>query len=248
MQFNPTDKTISLLADIDFWLFGTSATLNTAFSVDDRTRRINQRANRAVSIIFKNDRRWKYDDFNHDDMNIFYGTLVEGQQDYEISGADFLTIEEVAVKESNGKCQILTPVIREGSTSQRLQSLEDGDSGMPREYEKHGNSILMYPKPSLSVLTALKGLMVRGKRMPSPFTATDTITEPGFNPLYHDYLSIGASSDYAVANGMSTKVAQLQPELLRLEADIADDYADRARDDKPKMTVEGSDEYHDNLF
>ena len=248
MVFSDTTDKQGIIQDIDFWLFGTSATLNTAFLIADRTRRINQRLNKVVSIIFQNDRRWKYDDFNQSDMNIFYGTLVEGQQDYEITGADFLTIEEVAVKKTDGKYQILSPVVREASTSQRLQSLEDGDSSMPAEYEKHGNSILLYPKPSLTYLTASEGLMVRGKRLPSYFTEDDTITEPGFNPLYHSYLSIGASYDYALANGMSAKVAQLQPELDKLEIAIANDYADRARDDKPKMTPEGSEEYHDNLF
>lgn len=248
MQFNPENTANSLVADIDFWLFGTSTTFNTAFPIADRTRRINERLNKVVSIIFQNDRRWKYDDFNQEDMNIFYATLVEGQQDYEVSGADFLTIEEVAVKDSNGKYKILSPVIREGETTQELQDLEGGNNGMPIKYEKNGNSILLYPKPSLSVLTASEGLMVRGKRLPAYFEIDDTTKQPGFNPLYHGYLSIGASYDYALANGMNAKVAQLQPELIRLEADIANDYSNRARDDKPKMTTSDSEEYIDNLY
>ena len=143
MQFSDTSTFQGLLQEIDFWLFGSSATMNTtAYPIADRTRRINQRLNRIVSIIFKNDRRWKYDDFNHDDMNIFYTTLVEGQNDYEISGADFLTIEEVAILNSEGDYQILTPIVREAGNAQSLQSLEDGDNGTPTHYEKHGNSIM----------------------------------------------------------------------------------------------------------
>ena len=249
MQFSDTSTFQGLLQEIDFFLFGSSATMNTtAYPVADRTRRINQRLNRIVSIIFKNDRRWKYDDFNHDDMNIFYTTLVEGQNDYEISGADFLTIEEVAILNSEGDYKILKPIVREAGNAQKLQDLENGDNGTPTHYEKHGNSIIMYPKPSLTYLTATKGLMVRGKRIPSYFTATDTTKEPGFNPLYHSYLSIGASYDYALANGMNNKLNQLAPELMRFESDIADDYARRARDSQPKMTPGGSSEYVDNLF
>jgi len=90
--------------------------------------------------------------------------------------------------------------------------------------------------------------MVRGKRLPSYFTADDTTKEPGFNPLYHSYLSIGASYDYALANGMNNKVNQFAPELTRYEADIADDYARRSRDSQPKMTTDGGGEYVDNLF
>ena len=244
MVFNDTTTNQGLLQEIDFYLFGSSATMNTtAYSIADRTRRINQRLNRIVSIIFKNDRRWKFDDFNHDEMNIFYTTLVEGQNDYEISGADFLTIEEVAILNSDGKYRILTPIVREAGNAQYLQDLEDGDSGTPTHYEKHGNSIMMYPKPSLSYLTATKGLMVRGKRSPSYFVVGDTTKVPGFNPLYHSYLSIGASYDYAIANGMSTKVNQLSPELIRFESDIADDYARRSRDSQPKMTTDGGNEY-----
>lgn len=249
MQFYDSTNHLGLLGDIDFWLFGTSATLNTtAYPVADRTRRINQRLNRIVSIIFKNDRRWKFDDFNHDDMNIFYTTLVEGQNDYEISGADFLTIEEVAILNSEGDYQILTPIVREAGNAQNLQNLEDGDSGTPTHYEKHGNSIMMYPKPSLTYLTATKGLMIRGKRLPSYFVSTDTTKAPGFNPLYHSYLSIGASYDYALANGMNNKVNQLAPELMRFESDIADDYVRRSRDSQPRMTTSGGGEYVDNLF
>ena len=244
MVFNDTTTNQGLLQEIDFYLFGSSATMNTtAYSIADRTRRINQRLNRIVSIIFKNDRRWKFDDFNHDEMNIFYTTLVEGQNDYEISGADFLTIEEVAILNSDGKYRILTPIVREAGNSQYLQDLEDGDSGTPTHYEKHGNSIMMYPKPSLSYLTATKGLMVRGKRSPSYFVVGDTTKVPGFNPLYHSYLSIGASYDYAIANGMNSKVNQLSPELIRFESDIADDYARRSRDSQPKMTTDGGNEY-----
>jgi len=57
----------------------------------------------------------------------------------------------------------------------------------------------------LTYLTASLGLMVRGKRLPSYFASDDTTKEPGFNPLYHNYLSIGASYDFALANGMIAK-------------------------------------------
>jgi len=249
MQFNDTTLKSGILQEIDFYLFGSSATMNTtAYSVADRTRRINQRLNRVVSIIFKNDRRWKYDDFNQDDMNIFYTTLVSGRNDYEISGADFLTIEEVAVLDVNGKYQILESVVREGSTAQKLQTDEDGDNGVPTKYEKHGNSIILNKKADLTYLTATKGLMVRGKRLPSYFTADDTTKEPGFNPLYHSYLSLGASYDYAIANGMHNKVAELRPELERLELDIAEDYRNRAGDDKPSIKLQDDGEYTDNLY
>lgn len=248
MQFSDTTAKQGLIQDIDFWLFGNSDSINTAYTVADRTRRINQRLNKVISIIFKVDRRWKFDDFNQDDTNIFYTTIVSGQQDYEVSGADFLTISEVAVKDSEGKYQILSPVVREGNNAQSLSDLEDGDAGMPLYYEKYANSIFLYPKPSTTYVTASAGLMVRGKRLPSYFLYTDTDKEPGFNPLYHEYLSIGASYDYALANGMGNKVSQLQPEIERLEYEIENSYKSRTEDEKPRMSLEGTDDYRDNLY
>jgi hypothetical protein len=247
MEFNDTTNKQGLIQDIDFRLFGTSSSLNSAYSIEDRTRRINQRINKVVTIIFRNDRRWKYDDFNHDDMNIFYATLFQGQQDYEVSGGDFITISEVFVKDKDGKYQRLTPLVRERGNAQTLQDLEDDDPGMPEYYTKYGNSVMLYPRPDLSYLTADEGFMVRGQRLPSYFISADTTKEAGFNPLFHDYLSAGASYDGALSLGLATKASQLKPELETLEAEIAEHYQSRAEDQQPKMRLK-KDNYHDDLY
>ncbi len=246
MQFNPTDTTVSLIGDIDFWLFGSGETFNDTYSLKDRTRRINERINKAVAIIFRNDRRWKFDDFNHDDMNIFYATLVDGQQDYEVSGADFMSIEEVAIMNSDGDYNVLSPMMREGENRQTLQDLEDGDDGIPTYYEKYGNSILLYPKPDISELTATKGLMIRGKRLPSYFLSTDTTKQAGLSPLFHDYLSQGAALDGALSLQMTNKAQQLQPQVDRLELELAEHYINRAEDEQPSISLK-LDQYYDNL-
>jgi hypothetical protein len=248
MQFNDTTNKNGLIQDIDFWLFSGSETLNTTYSLADRTRRINERINKALIIIFRNDRRWKYDDFNQSDMNIFYTDIVGSQQDYEVSGADFLTIDEVAIKKDDGKYSVLTPIVREGGSAQDLQNLEDGDDGMPLYYEKYGNSIMLYPKPKLSVLTASDGLMIRGKRVPSYFLSTDTTKQAGVNPLFHDYLSQGAAMDGALSLGMTTKAKQLQEQVLTLEQELAEHYSLRSEDEQPGFTLANTDEYHDNLY
>jgi len=245
MKFNPTDKSDSIIADIDFRLWGRGDVFNESYPIEDRTRSVNQRLNEVVSIIFRSDSRWKFDDFNHLDMNIYYGSLVGGQQDYEINGADFLTIMEAGVKLKNGEYKMLTPIVREGNT-QRLQDMEKA-TGVPTHYELFGNSILLYPRPSMKELVANKGLMIRAKRLPKYFETTDTDKKPGFNPLYHSYLSIGAALDFAETNEMINKVNILQPKLDRLAEAIEQDYLTRNEGENPTITVKGSREYYDNL-
>ncbi len=240
MQFNDTTNKSGIVQDINFMLFG-SNTMNDGYPIDDIVRNVNQRLNRVVSIIFQNDRRWKYDDFNHLDMNIYYGDTVAGQQDYEIPGSDFIDISELAVM-INGKYQILKPLVRE--KGQKLQYLEE-ETGVPLYYEKYGNSVLLYPKPDTSTTN---GLMLRAKRLPSYFTNADTTKEPGFNPLFHKILSIGGALDYAMPNGMRDKINTYQPELDRLEIAMAEYYSKRSEDEQPRMTLSGGTDYYDSLY
>ncbi len=247
MQFNDTTNYQGLIQDIDFKLFGNGSVFNSSFSLEDRTRRINEAINKVIAIIFRNDRRWKYDDFNHTDMNIFYADLVQGQQDYEVSGAEFMTIDEVSVKDKDGKYQILKPMVREQGNSQHLQDMEDGDPAIPQYYTKNGNSVMLYPRPDLNHLTAVEGFMVRGKRLPSYFLATDTTKKAGFNPLFHEFLTTSAAGDGAMSLGMNTKATQLKAEAQRIELEIGEHYVLRAEDDKPRMKLE-RETYHDNLY
>jgi hypothetical protein len=47
---------------------------------------------------------------------------------------------------------------------------------------------------------------------------------------------------------MHNKVAEFKPELERLEADIAEDYRNRAGDDKPSLKLQDDGEYTDDLY
>jgi hypothetical protein len=68
MEFNPTSKEDSLIGDIDFLLFGDSSTLNTDYSLVDRTRNINIAYDETVSELFKADPNFMWDDTTNTDL------------------------------------------------------------------------------------------------------------------------------------------------------------------------------------
>ena len=201
----------------------------------------NERLNEVVGAIMRADRRLKFDDFNHTDMNVFFATLVEGQQDYEASGATFLTIHEVAVLRSDGTYKVLNPVVREQANAQELADLEDGDNGVPDWYEYDGNSIFLYPSPKLSDLTAALGLRYHAQRLPSYFVSGDTTKKPGFNPLYGKLLAIGTALDFAADNDMIDKINMLQPQYDNMLVALVDDYIERGLDRETTMGLKRDD-------
>ena len=211
---------------------GVSRTL--ADWIDD----LNEAVLETVSWIIRADPRWKWDDFNHSDMNIFFETLVNGQQDYEVSGAEFLTITEVAVKLKDGRYKVLDPVVRQGKDKKRLARIEDGDSGIPREYELMGNSLFLYPAANISEVSPVEGLRVTGQRLPVVFTAGDGDKSPGINPLFHKVIPVLMALEYAYENDMNNKINLLQPRRDKFEMQIQDSYASRHRDDEPQMGME----------
>ena len=65
------------------------------------------------------------------------------------------------------------------------------------------------------------------------FAADNTTTSPGFASAFHRILSIGASLDYAIANGVTKKIVSLQNEVIDYEARIKKFYAKRFIDNYP---------------
>ena len=108
---------------------------------------------------------------------------------------------------------------------------------MPRLYDKNGEFIWLYPKPSSSLVTLTAGLKIYYQRLPSYFVAGDTTKSPGFNPLYHKILSMGAAIDYAIPNGLTEKIAIIKPMLTDMQDQLIDFYSNRAADEKTTMTT-----------
>jgi hypothetical protein len=173
--------------------------------------------------------------------------LVEGQQDYEVTAATFVNLQEVAIKDANGKYHVLTPVDRSKGNAQELSDLE-ATTGMPKYYDKVGNSILLFPKPSASFCTLTNGIQIIAQRLPVYFTDADTTKTPGFNPLFHRLLSLGAAIDYCIANGMSKKQAVLEKEWQTLNRNMMEHYAARLKDEQAQLTLQSEDYGSDDHF
>ena len=116
-------------------------------------------------------------------------------------------------------------------------SVYDRILGMPQKYDKIGNSIFLYPKPSSSYVTLAKGLKAYFQRNVTYFTTTDTTKEPGFAAPFHRILSVGAAYDYCLANGMPDKMKSLEKEIAKIESGLITFYSQRDRDEKVTMRL-----------
>lgn len=234
MVFSDTTTFLGIIQDIDFILFGSSAA-GSAYAIADKTRNINNWYDRAVSIIIKSDDRWEWDDNNKTDFPIATTNLVANQQDYNISGESFLKILKIEIENSSGDSNPLQPISLE---DKRTESMTDykKTAGTPLEYDKFGNSVFLYPKPSTDIAGGLK---IYYQRNVTHFTATDDTKVPGFVELYHKLLSYGAAFDYALSNGMNSKMSSLSALIANMERDMTLYYSTRNdRDDIPMMSIE----------
>lgn len=221
--------TTAIIEDIDR-LLGTNST---TYPVADKLANANLHFSDVVSLILKSDGRWQWDDNNHTTLPMGTATLVDGQQDYEINGADFLTISAIQVKDVNGYYRQLE-IVDFNDAGQDLADLS-ATSGMPTKAAKRGNSIFLFPKPSSAHVTLSAGIQVFYQRPPS-YLASDALSKvPGFNPLFHRILSFGAAIDYAIAKGLDKKLRNIQPRFDALRAGLMDAYARRPRDEQPML-------------
>ncbi len=224
MKFNPTDKADSICADIDFLLFGDGSTLNSDYSLADRTRNVNIALDEVVSELFKADPNFMWDDTTNADFPI--ATVTTGE-DHVTLPDESLVIHRVRIRNSNGDIVTLIP-----TTRRELDDSELNSTGIPDRYYKIDNGIFPIPSPASSFEYELEF-----QRGANHFVTTDTDKKPGFNSQFHQYLSIGASLRYALANGMREKSNYLQLEKERIRGLIQEHYARRSPDERPKIKL-----------
>ncbi len=232
MQFSSTSDNAGIVEEIDFLI---DTDLN-SYPLTQKARNVNRYLDEVISLILQSDGRWEFDDNNYTNLPIATTSLVNEQQDYSISGGTFLKILRVEVKDINGNYYLLTPISEKDIQNQAMTEFQE-TAGMPKYYDKLGNSLFLYPKPSSANTTLTAGLKVYFQRLPSYFVSTDTTKTPGFNPLYHRILSVGAALDYAIANGMNSKIKILTPLLQKLEDGLISFYTQRIKDESVRMKI-----------
>ena len=229
MQFNPTDKSVSIIGDIDFLLFGNSESLNTDYSLTDRTRNINLALDEAVAELYRADPNHKWDDTTNTDFPIATTPLQANLDHYTMLDSS-LIIHKVRVKSSDGSSWItLIPKIRSELTDSELSA-----TGTPDKYFKLGEAIFPLPVPDYGIAA---GMEISFQRGGNHFTIANTTVSPGFNSQFHQVLSISAALRYALANGMSEKVKVLQGMKEDIILKMVEHYQLRAPDEKPKFRL-----------
>ena len=220
MQFNshPTeDDIISAISD------ATDCNID-EYTLNARTRNCNIAYHKAVSAIQRADGKWQFDDANNTTHPIARTTLTASQRDYQLQD-DMIFIDRVEVLDSSGNWHKLTPI-----DSTRIDcAIEEYQptAGIPREYDKQGRSLFLYPASDTSITN---GLQVYYKRSANIFETTDTTKTPGFDVTWHDYIPTYASLVYCELYKPS-RVPVLLARLDKIEKDMVILYSQRSRDE-----------------
>lgn len=224
MKFNPVDKTDSIVADIDFLLFGDGDTFNADYSLVDRARAVNLVYDEATAEMFKADPSHKWDDTTNTDLPFATVDLTSGTDHYTMLDS-FLVVHRVRMKDEQGTLQTLEARLKSELTDDELNS-----SGTPRKYYKIGGVIFPIPIPNYG---ATDGVEVEFQRGGNYFASDDTDAEPGYNRQFHQFLTVGAALRYAAANGMSEKTNDLSALKEQIRDKMIEHYQLRSPDDKP---------------
>ncbi len=234
MQFSDTSNLTGIVEEIDFLL---NLDSSTTYPIKQKTRAVNRYYDKALSLILQADNRWEFDDNNATDLPVATTALVANQQDYSITGATFLKVLGVSIKDESGNWISLNPISIQDKRGTDMAEYRE-TAGTPQEYDKMGQSVFLYPKPDYSASASLK---IYYQRDVSLFVSTDTTKVPGFAAPFHSYLSYGAALDYAIANNLTTRIPLFQAEIAKLEQGILEFYSSRERDEKVRMTVNPED-------
>ncbi len=193
----------------------------------------------AAASLLKADAKWQLDDTNRTDLPIATTALVSGQQDYSLA-ISHLTIDRVEVKDSSGNWTELDQIDQQDLKRDRKTALGayESISGIPRQYDLVGNSVVLYPTPNYSQSASLKIYFSRTSLKYDYSTSlfTDgsgsgpTTDKPGFiNELFHDLIPLHAAYDYCMFN-----VPELCNGILNAinmkEGDLIEFYGNRNRD------------------
>ena len=228
MQFNPTNKSISIVGDIDFLLFSNSVSLNTDYSLVDRTRNINIAWDEVVAELYKADPNHMWDDTNNVNFPIATTALVADLDHYTMLDSS-LVVHTVRIKDTNGAWITLTPRLRRELTDTELNA-----TGTPDKYFKLAEAIFPLPVPDYGAAAAVELTFQRGG---NHFTDADTTAAPGFNSQFHQILSIKAAKRYALANGMTEKVQVLTDMENDISTKMIEHYQLRSPDEKPRFRL-----------
>jgi hypothetical protein len=201
--------------------------------------------NYACRLVFKwiqeASQGWTYDDSNNTDFPIATTTLVNNQRDYSLNTTMY-NLRSVEVMDSAGDYHEL-PYNKLGEKKYKEQRWQE-DSGMPQEYWMEGNSIMLYPKPNTSLVTAAEGLRIWFDQTINVFTTSDTTQAPGFIDIYHPIIYLLACEKYAMSKGDPARQQSAYIEVYGdgrmkkgLKKEMQEFYSKRNKDNVDKLSL-----------
>jgi hypothetical protein len=174
------------------------------------TNLINQWYRIAAYFAWKVDKNWTFDDSNITTLPNPTTTLVNGQRDYALPSTA-LRIRQVEILDTTGTYFTLSFM---SEADGRLRNDKEGeDAGIPSHYRLFDNSLILYPAPDTSKVTAAAGLRVTIDREVDSFVVGDTTQEPGLNAAFQGMLYYGPCFEWATKNNIAP-VATLCSRML----------------------------------
>lgn len=177
-------------------------------------------ANRAyenvVSMVMKYEGDYTWDDSNYTTFPVGYvnlGTTPGSEQsDYVLPAANvgngqgssnvnsFLRFVKAQILDAGGHYQNLVAISEtmfEGAMATTFTP-----AGFPMYYQLTASSIVLYPPPAASQVTAASGLKIFFQRNKVDFSQSSLAASPGFPEVYHYLLPLEMSEAYAAIKGM----------------------------------------------
>lgn len=227
---------MSTVADINAEARSLCDADSTSYPADVLLRRVNQAYEEITGKLIQGDGRWQFDDSNYTDLPIGTTTLVADQQDYSFD-VRFLNVERVEVLDVNGIWHEVTPIDKpeiDGAIAEYHKT-----SGLPVEYDKQGESIILYPAPSASFCTLTAGLKVHYQRTASIFTSAEVTTgtkTPGFASPWHMLLAYKAAIPYCMSY-KKDRVALYEAQAMKMEKELLAFESRRNKDERVRIGI-----------
>jgi hypothetical protein len=216
-------------------------TTSSSYPTATKVRDINLALDKFWSIALQASGIWHFDDSNHTDYPILTTNIYSGQRDYAFTtdenGNIILEIYRVMVAGTDGIFYDLEEVDQNQKNFKSL-SMVDGQNltGKPTRYNKTSNGIFLDVIPDYDMTNGLKIFI---DREASYFTTLDTFytsKKPGFAGIFHEYLALRPSYQYAYRKGFKN-AKSLQTEMLIMEDKIEEYYSKRGKDQKPQIII-----------
>jgi hypothetical protein len=187
---------------------------------------------------------WQGDDINHTSYPIITRNIVSGTRDYDFtsdgSGNRIVDLQKVLILESATATNYveITPIDELNTSISDI--LLNTNTGVPRQYGKLANAILLDLIPNYSVTAGIKMIV---NREGSYVTTADTTKIIGV-PAYHEYFYLkpafikAKQKSLSVANSLEKDVIDLEgSERLNITGKIQAFFSARERDVRKRLAV-----------